>query len=100
MIALAAIHACARVAGRFRIRGEPLTRFGRSSLFVYWIHVELVYGYATKPLQGQLPLWGTAIGFGICAVVMYGAIEARDRLVAAWRVRIHQLFVLPATLGE
>lgn len=100
MVALGVLYACARVAGRFGMRGERLARLGRSSLFVYWIHVELVYGYATKPLQGQLPLWGTAIGFGVCAVVMYGAIEARDRLVAAWRVRIHHLFVLPATLGE
>ena len=36
----------------------PLERFGRRSLFVYWIHVELVYGYATWPLHRRLPLWG------------------------------------------
>ena len=33
---------------------RSLERFGRSSLFVYWIHVELVYGYATWPLHGRL----------------------------------------------
>ena len=100
MMGLAAVYACARVAGRFGMRAEPLARLGRSSLFVYWIHVELVYGFATKPLHGQLPLWGTAIGFGICALVMYGAMEVRDRLVAAWRRRIHHLFAAPAALGE
>ena len=33
-------------------RVAALERFGRRSLFVYWIHVELVYGYATWPLRG------------------------------------------------
>lgn len=100
MMGLAAVYACARVAGRFGIRGGPLARLGRSSLFVYWIHVELVYGFATKPLHGQLPLWGTAIGFGICALTMYGAMEVRDRLVAAWRGRIHHLLAPSTALVE
>jgi uncharacterized membrane protein len=64
-----------------------LQRFGESSLFVYWIHVELVYGYATWPLRHRLPLWGTLIAFLVFSAVMYGAISARDRLVAAWRRR-------------
>ena len=47
MVALAAVYAC-RGCSRRRVAAGPwLERFGRSSLFVYWIHVELVYGYAT-----------------------------------------------------
>ena len=46
MLALALIYGLERLAG-FTL--EPLQRLGRSSLFVYWIHVELVYGYTTWP---------------------------------------------------
>ena len=35
---------------------SPMLEFGRSSLFVYWIHVELVYGVF------GLGLAGTALG--------------------------------------
>jgi len=66
---------------------KPLAVFGCASLFIYWIHVELVYGYATWPIRGRLPLWGTAIGFAIFCALMYGAIVLRDRLVRPRRVR-------------
>lgn len=64
-----------------------IERLGRSSLFVYWIHVELVYGYATWPLRQRLPLWGVAVAFVIFSALMYGAVVARDRLVEGWRAR-------------
>jgi len=64
-----------------------LARLGRSSLFIYWIHVELVYGYATWPLRHRLPIWGTAIAFVLFSALMYGAVALRDRLVEGWRTR-------------
>jgi uncharacterized membrane protein len=66
---------------------RPLARLGRASLFIYWIHVELVYGYATWLIRGRLPLWGTAIAFVAFCALMYGAIVLRDRLVGTWRAR-------------
>jgi len=63
----------------------PLARMGRASLFIYWIHVELVYGYASWLWRGRLPLWGVVIGYILFCVAMYGAIEVRDRVVANWR---------------
>jgi uncharacterized membrane protein len=33
-----------------------LETFGRSSLFVYWIHVEMVYGVIAKPLERLMPV--------------------------------------------
>jgi uncharacterized membrane protein len=66
---------------------KPLTVLGRSSLFVYWIHVELVYGYTTWLIRGRLPLWGTAIAYVIFCALMYGAIVLRDRLAGTWRAR-------------
>jgi uncharacterized membrane protein len=66
---------------------KPLAVFGRSSLFVYWIHVELVYGYATWLIRGRLPLWGTVLAYAAFCAGMYGAIVLRDRLVDNWRAR-------------
>ena len=65
----------------------PLARLGRASLFVYWIHVELVYGYATWLIRGRLPLWGVVAAFAAFCAAMYGAIVLRDRLVDGWRIR-------------
>ncbi len=63
----------------------PLAKMGRASLFIYWIHVELVYGYASWLWWGQLPFWGAVLAFMAFSVVMYGAIGLRDRVVANWR---------------
>jgi hypothetical protein len=66
---------------------DPLARLGRSSLFIYWIHVELVYGYASWGWRHRLPLWGTAIAYVLFCVVMYRAIGWRDQAVTWWRNR-------------
>lgn len=67
---------------------DPLATFGRHSLFIYWIHVELVYGYVTWGIHRRLPLWGTAIGFLIFTVLMYGAIGLRHGLAERWKSRL------------
>ena len=60
---------------------------GRASLFIYWIHVELVYGYASWLWRHRLPLWGTAVAYIAFSLLMFGAIVLRDGLVSAWRIR-------------
>jgi uncharacterized membrane protein len=102
MMALAAIYACEAVIAALKPRaafapgadrralresGGPLAKMGRSSLFIYWIHVELVYGYASWLWRHRLPLWGTAIAFSLFCVLMYRAIGWRDTLVGKWRNR-------------
>ena len=47
MISLAVIYAVASLFERAGLAFRPLERFGQHSLFIYWIHVELVYGYAS-----------------------------------------------------
>ena len=76
MIALAALH--------YAPRAPHLARLGRHSLFVYWIHVELVYGYASWLWRHRLPLWGTAIAYALFCYAMYRAIDLRDALVERW----------------
>jgi uncharacterized membrane protein len=100
MIALTAIYGCEIALASFKRRGkagdlapagspaiDPLAKLGRSSLFIYWIHVELVYGYASWWWRHRLPLWGTAIAFTLFCVLMYRAIGWRDLLVDKWRNR-------------
>jgi uncharacterized membrane protein len=62
-------------------------RLGRSSLFIYWIHVELVYGYASWLWRHRLPLWGTAVAYVAFCVLMYFAIGWRDSSADRWRSR-------------
>ena len=33
---------------------SPLEELGRASLFVYWIHVEMVYGFFSRPIRRSL----------------------------------------------
>ena len=75
---------------------SPLAKMGRASLFIYWIHVELVYGYASWLWRGRLPLWGAVVGFMTFSVVMYGAIGLRDRIVARVRTPTGRSFWRPA----
>jgi uncharacterized membrane protein len=65
----------------------PLERLGRHSLFIYWIHVELVYGYSSWLWRHRLPLWGTAIAYVLFCALLYRAIGWRDRFVDFWRAR-------------
>ncbi len=100
MIALTVIYACeavfatrprratpAAVAQSVSPAIDPLAHLGRNSLFIYWIHVELVYGYASWGWRHRLPLWGSAIAYVLFCVLMYRAIGWRDRLVGKWRNR-------------
>jgi len=91
MVALSVIYGCFAILRATRAIGtsaiDPLARFGRSSLFIYWIHVELVYGYATWLIRGRLPLWGVVAAFVAFCAAMYGAIVLRDRLAEGWRIR-------------
>lgn len=86
-LALAAIYGLAGLARRFSVPARPLEKLGRSSLFVYWIHVELVYGYATWLLRHRLALWQTAVAYVIFCALMYAAVLARDRLATRRRDR-------------
>jgi uncharacterized membrane protein len=77
----------AAVAKRRGFSLQPLERMGQSSLFVYWIHVELVYGYATWPIHRRLPLALSVAAFVAFSALMYGAVLLRDRAVQAWTNR-------------
>jgi uncharacterized membrane protein len=82
MVALAVIYFAEGM-----IASAPLAKMGRHSLFIYWIHVELVYGYASWLWRHRMPLWGTAIAYVVFCWVMYRAIGWRDAAIDWWRNR-------------
>jgi uncharacterized membrane protein len=70
---------------------RPLARLGRHSLFVYWIHVELVYGYATWPIRQRLPIVGAFIAYGLFTTLVYVAVIAKERFVGIWPIRLYSV---------
>ncbi len=76
-----------RVGRSLRRRGvelSALTRLGRSSLFVYWVHVQLAYGWATGPIHHRLTMPQMAVAYTVFTIAMFGLIPVRDRLRQAW----------------
>jgi len=66
---------------------SPMLEFGRSSLFVYWIHVELAYGIFSHPLHRRLPVEWTVVAFIAFTAIVYGATLLKSRVVAGWKAR-------------
>jgi uncharacterized membrane protein len=64
---------------------SPMLEFGRSSLFVYWIHVELAYGIFSYPMHRRLTLERAFVAFAIFTALMFGASVAKTRMVARWK---------------
>ena len=68
-------------------RGARLEEFGRASLFVYWIHVEMVYGVLSLPLHRRLP-FGWAVGaFAAFSLLLFGLVRVKKRWVEGGRAQ-------------
>src|SRR5262249_22299501 len=50
---------------------RPLETLGVGSLFVYWMHVELVYGFATRPLRHALTLEECVVAWALFSLAMF-----------------------------
>src|SRR5262249_34233939 len=70
MVLLAATYAIGRACEGATRALQPLERLGRRSLFVYWIHVELIYGYATWLIHGGFQFAGPAAAYGMFRMLM------------------------------
>ena len=62
--------------GRSRLR-----EFGIASLFVYWIHVEMVYGVVSTPLHRQLTFAQAIAAFVLFSVFLFGIVKLKEGLV-------------------
>jgi uncharacterized membrane protein len=63
---------------------SPLKQLGRTSLFIYWIHVEMVYGLVSLPLHKQLSWTQSWIALAIFCVFMLFCSMFKDWFVAKW----------------
>lgn len=63
---------------------SPLRQLGRTSLFIYWIHVEMVYGLISLPLHRSLSWLQAWASFVLFTVFMLACSIAKDRFVE-WR---------------
>lgn len=61
----------------------PLEYFGRASLFVYWIHVEMVYGVVSAAIHKRLTFEQAAMAFVLFSVFLFGVAKLKDAFVAA-----------------
>ncbi len=66
-------------------RWSPVRQLGRTSLFIYWIHVEIVYGDVSRLLHRRLSLLEAFAALSVFAVLMLGVSIAKDALV--FRIR-------------
>jgi uncharacterized membrane protein len=68
-------------------RWSPLQLLGRTSLFVYWIHVEMVYGLVSTPLHRRLPLGTAWVGLGLFCLFMLLCALLKEHAASRWRGR-------------
>ena len=58
---------------------RPLEEFGRSSLFVYWIHVEMVYGFFSWPLRRSLSFGEVLAAYVLFTIFLLGLVFLKNR---------------------
>jgi uncharacterized membrane protein len=63
------------------VPGRVIITLGRSSLFVYWIHVEMAYGVIALPLRRALPLELSLLGTVLLCGLLYQLVRVKDRLM-------------------
>jgi uncharacterized membrane protein len=64
---------------------SPMVVFGNASLFVYWIHVELVYGVFSEPIHGRLPFPAAVSALVAFSLFMFGLAVLKNAAVARWK---------------
>jgi uncharacterized membrane protein len=78
MLAFAAVGLLMPASEDVAGRRSPVVTLGRASLFVYWIHVELVCGYASWFWRGSLPVWSVLPAYAAFTLLMYAVVLGRN----------------------
>lgn len=69
----------ASVSGR-QASWSPLQEFGVASLFVYWIHVEMVYGRPSVAIHHRLTLEQWTLAFALFTAFLFGLVKLKATL--------------------
>ncbi len=76
---------------------SPVEVMGLGSLFVYWVHVELVYGWVSRPLQGRLTLEQSAVAWVVLTLFMYLLLLGWNKYRAGRRRRASPVNLVSST---
>jgi uncharacterized membrane protein len=60
---------------------SPVRDFGVASLFVYWIHVEMVYGVVSLWLHKSLTFEQAVLSYVALSLFLFGLVKLKDRFV-------------------
>ena len=66
---------------------SPMRQLGRSSFFIYWIHVELVYGLISLHIHKTLTHAQAWVAYGAFALLMLFVSIQKDRFMTRWNTR-------------
>jgi hypothetical protein len=58
-----------------------MVQLGRTSLFIYWIHIELVSGLIAEPIKRRLPFGWALAAFVLFTAAMLGVSIVKTRVV-------------------
>jgi uncharacterized membrane protein len=74
---------------QWRHHWSPLEQLGRTSLFIYWIHIELIYGLVVLPLHKSLTFPQAWLGVIVFSLLMLTCSLVKERVAASlpWRRR-------------
>ena len=67
------------VTRRDRGRFSAVRQLGQTSLLIYWMHVEICYGFATRPLQKRLSFGGATLAFLVLLAAMLALSMVKTR---------------------
>jgi uncharacterized membrane protein len=73
------------LSAQLRTVSAPLEYFGRASLFVYWIHVEMVYGVLSAAIHKRLTFEQAVAAFVAFSTFLFFVAKGKDALVARFR---------------
>jgi uncharacterized membrane protein len=67
------------------VRFSPMRQLGRTSLLVYWIHVDLCYGLVSARLHHRLSMTWTTVGFLLMTAAMLLVSVLKTKYWRGWR---------------
>jgi uncharacterized membrane protein len=63
-------------------RWSPVEELGKASLFVYWIHVEMVYGFISRPLRRSLSFEAVIFADLLFSAFLLGIVLLKNRWIS------------------
>jgi uncharacterized membrane protein len=75
-----------------------LEEFGVSSLFVYWIHVEMVYGIVSLPLHRSLTIAQASVAYVALCVFLFACVRLKNRVTRDWQGGLKTALYIPTRL--